>query len=388
MIHEQKINFRKILIIIWLITPLTTGLINNTNYNILILSSAVGSKSHSIFFNAIASELATRRHMVTYRCFGQFPTETRVEYHFVNEHHPSSFMQGTMFASSHLNYWIYILKHGLDDLVIGSLHETYNEPLIKRLVEEPKNPITLQPKYDVVIIDAFFADIYLPLAHHIGAKTILISSTVPFAFHYWNLNAPFYYFFEFTGTWFAVDFLNRLIHFLFHSSASIMFNHIIAQKIEIETKKYLPNHPSTVDLFKNVSFMMTANPPSNQYTLPTSPNIVDIGCAHCRLPGPLPQKFEHVLENSRVHGLVYFSLGSIVQEKWIPADFINKIVKALSQLPQTILWKGRLNQTNLTNFYFSDWFPQQDLLAHPQLRLAINNGGLGTVQEALSLIHI
>merc|ERR1719347_187801 len=60
-------------------------------------------------------------------------------------------------------------------------------------------------------------------------------------------------------------------------------------------------------------------------------------------------------------------------------------VEAFSQLKQKINWKwdGEITDDIPKNVKLSKWLPQQDLLAHPNLKVFVTHGGLLSLQEAL-----
>lgn len=85
-------------------------------------------------------------------------------------------------------------------------------------------------------------------------------------------------------------------------------------------------------------------------------------------------------------GIIYFSLGSNVKSKLLDKKKINLIMEAFSELPYKVLWKYEndvlLNKPS--NVEIRKWFPQQDLLGHPNVKLFITQAGLQSVEEAIS----
>ena len=58
--------------------------------------------------------------------------------------------------------------------------------------------------------------------------------------------------------------------------------------------------------------------------------------------------------------------------------------KILSKLPQKIIWTCDLEElpVKTENIMIGKWFPQDDILAHENVKLFISHGGLGSVVEA------
>ncbi|XP_049957789.1 UDP-glycosyltransferase UGT5-like [Schistocerca serialis cubense] len=59
-------------------------------------------------------------------------------------------------------------------------------------------------------------------------------------------------------------------------------------------------------------------------------------------------------------------------------------LEAFAQLPQRVLWKWEVDSLpgQPENVMIAKWLPQQDVLAHPNIRLFITQGGLQSMNEA------
>lgn len=62
------------------------------------------------------------------------------------------------------------------------------------------------------------------------------------------------------------------------------------------------------------------------------------------------------------------------------------ITEVFSELPYKILWKyeDKSMENQPKNVKIGQWFPQQDLLAHKNLKLFITQGGLQSTEEAIA----
>ncbi|KAJ9577493.1 hypothetical protein L9F63_005936, partial [Diploptera punctata] len=89
--------------------------------------------------------------------------------------------------------------------------------------------------------------------------------------------------------------------------------------------------------------------------------------------------------NEAEHGVIYFSLGSMVRSETFPQDKLRALLDAFSQLPQRILW--RCNCTHVKNIphnvEVAAWMPQRSILEHPNVKAFITHGGLMGTQEAI-----
>ncbi|KDQ65273.1 UDP-glucuronosyltransferase 2B23, partial [Zootermopsis nevadensis] len=83
-------------------------------------------------------------------------------------------------------------------------------------------------------------------------------------------------------------------------------------------------------------------------------------------------------------GAVYFSLGSNVRSETMSPEKRRVFLSAFADVPQRVLWKWEANDTSDVpdNVKLAKWLPQQDVLAHPNVRLFITQGGLQSFQEA------
>ncbi|XP_046993823.1 UDP-glucuronosyltransferase 2B31-like [Schistocerca americana] len=83
-------------------------------------------------------------------------------------------------------------------------------------------------------------------------------------------------------------------------------------------------------------------------------------------------------------GAIYFSLGTNVLSSTMPPEKRRAFLDAFSQLPQSVLWKWEKDDaTDLPpNVRMSKWLPQQSVLAHPNVRIFITQGGLQSFNEA------
>lgn len=69
----------------------------------------------------------------------------------------------------------------------------------------------------------------------------------------------------------------------------------------------------------------------------------------------------------------------------MPAEKITLILHAFSQLKQNVLWKYENESIGHlpSNVMIKKWMPQNDILAHPNLKLFITHGGIFGTQEGI-----
>ncbi|XP_034364932.1 UDP-glucuronosyltransferase 2B1-like [Arvicanthis niloticus] len=120
-----------------------------------------------------------------------------------------------------------------------------------------------------------------------------------------------------------------------------------------------------------------------QFPHPFLPNFDFIGGFHCKPAKPLPKEMEEFVQSSGEHGVVVFSLGSMVKN--MTEKKANVVASALAQIPQKVLWKfdGKKPDTLGSNTRLYKWIPQNDLLGHPKTKAFIAHGGTNGIYEAI-----
>ncbi|XP_039518071.1 UDP-glucuronosyltransferase 2A1-like isoform X4 [Pimephales promelas] len=120
-----------------------------------------------------------------------------------------------------------------------------------------------------------------------------------------------------------------------------------------------------------------------EYPRPLLPNFKFVGGLHCKPAKPLPKELEKFVQSSGDHGIVVFSLGSMINN--LTLERSNTIASALGQIPQKVIWryKGKTPETLAPNTKLYDWIPQNDLLGHPKTKAFITHGGTNGLYEAI-----
>ncbi|XP_064925284.1 UDP-glucuronosyltransferase 1A9-like isoform X4 [Columba livia] len=149
------------------------------------------------------------------------------------------------------------------------------------------------------------------------------------------------------------------------------------------SSEVLQRDVSLLDMFNSASIWLLRYDFVFEYVRPVMPNMVFIGGINCAEKKPLPKEFEAIVNASGEHGIVVFSLGSMVSE--IPMKKAEEIADALGSVPQTVLWRytGKAPHNLPKNVKLVKWLPQNDLLAHPKTRAFITHGGSHGIYEGI-----
>ncbi|KFW04506.1 UDP-glucuronosyltransferase 1-1 [Eurypyga helias] len=162
-----------------------------------------------------------------------------------------------------------------------------------------------------------------------------------------------------------------------------LFCYLFYLKYENLASEFLHREVTVLELFSKASVWLMRYDFVFEYPRPIMPNMVYIGGINCEQKQPLSKEFEAIVNASGEHGIVVFSLGSMVSE--IPMKKATEIADALGSIPQTVLWRytGEEPPNLPKNVKLVKWLPQNDLLAHPKTRAFITHGGSHGVYEGI-----
>ncbi|XP_019879360.2 UDP-glycosyltransferase UGT5-like isoform X3 [Aethina tumida] len=180
-----------------------------------------------------------------------------------------------------------------------------------------------------------------------------------------------------------MTFFQRFSNLCFHVIFNAFKGMLIPNQSDL-LNEYYPGSPSIEELNKNVSLALMNSHVSNFQPIPTVPKMVAIGGYHVQPPKGLPKDLKDYLDSAK-HGVIYFSMGSILKSKNMPREKVEIILGAFKQLKQKVLWKWE--EDNLPgisdNVRTMKWVPQSDILAHPNVKLFITHGGLLSTTETI-----
>jgi glucuronosyltransferase len=139
------------------------------------------------------------------------------------------------------------------------------------------------------------------------------------------------------------------------------------------------------ELRKRVQLLMTNTHPAMGFIRPLLPNTIQLGFMHIEPPRPLADgDLKTFLDDSK-NGVIYMSLGSNVQSKDLRPEIKEMFLNVFRKSNMNVLWK--FEDANLPNkpdnVMISKWLPQSDLLAHPNIKLFITQGGQQSMEEAI-----
>ncbi|XP_044755556.1 UDP-glycosyltransferase UGT5-like isoform X1 [Coccinella septempunctata] len=261
------------------------------------------------------------------------------------------------------------------------IENTFNHTTFKKFMNTKQT-------FDAVIIEEFQAEAIKYVAHHFNAPLIVYSAldandwTNPFQ---GNPDTPSYhpsiYLSHLTN---HMSFMERVQNTLMYAYSKIFFNLIAFPAQNKLLHKYYPDAPDLKDIAYNVSLVLLNSDPSVHEPVPKVPSMIDIGGFHIKKPKPLPEDLQKVLDDAK-HGVIYFSLGSNIKSKDMPKHKRDFILKKFSTMNQVIIWKFEDPELpgKPRNVVIRKWLPQNDILAHKNVKLFISHGGLFSTMESV-----
>ncbi|KAJ9591509.1 hypothetical protein L9F63_001946, partial [Diploptera punctata] len=259
-----------------------------------------------------------------------------------------------------------------------------NLPEVKRFIENS------DLNFDIVIVETVITPCFLVIPYKLGVPFIGISSLPPNLGVHSSVGNPMHpaYSPDFLlGYTHSLTFLQRIhstLHLIVYTLADKFWNMPLQDAL---VRRIFNNisMPNIEDLIKNVSLVLVNSHYSFYYPRPNVLNMVEIGGLHLSTPRPLPKELQDFLDGA-LEGVIYFSLGTNVKCDTMTAEKRQVFLDVFSALPKfRVLWKwdGDEIPRKPRNVEIAKWFPQQDILAHPNIKLIIYQGGLQSTEEAL-----
>ena len=179
---------------------------------------------------------------------------------------------------------------------------------------------------------------------------------------------------------------NTLGNFIFHR---IIRNIYIFGNDYKVLKKHFPNEeiPDLSELEKKASLSMSfGHPLIMDGWRPVAPNHVFLGMMNCKETKKLDpaDKIGKFLDDAK-DGVIYVSFGSALRASYMSNEKRQLFLNIFKGLKEKILWKWETEEMEdqPDNVMLSKWLPQQEVLAHPNVKLFITHGGQSSFQETL-----
>uniref|UniRef100_A0A182YRJ6 UDP-glycosyltransferases domain-containing protein n=1 Tax=Anopheles stephensi TaxID=30069 RepID=A0A182YRJ6_ANOST len=143
--------------------------------------------------------------------------------------------------------------------------------------------------------------------------------------------------------------------------------------------------PSLEELERNVSVVLANNHIISSRPRPRINGMIDIAGVHIRKPKELPAVVKDFLDSSPT-GVIYINFGTFLRSSGMPPETLAVFLSLFRTLPQySFLWKWEADTIPglPPNVLLQRWLPQNDVLAHPNVKLFVSHGGIFGTQESI-----
>ncbi|CAG9769186.1 unnamed protein product [Ceutorhynchus assimilis] len=284
-----------------------------------------------------------------------------------------------LYEDSTRSNWNKIVSY--QELMLHWVNATLYHPKVRAL-------LTPENKFDAVIMEQFLNDAHKYFAHYFQCHLILMSSMGPVA-RVNNLAAnpaPPSYVASFSnnGEFSANKFWHRFRN-LFDYITGYLVEYFHVRPLQNDLlQKAFPGAPSIEEIDERTALILLSSHTSLLEAVPLVPIMVEIGGYFIDPPKALPKDLKQFLDNAP-EGVIYFSMGSNVRSKDMPMEKRRMLFDVFSKLKQKVLWKFEdENAAGMPdNVLIKSWMPQQDILAHPNVKLFITHGGFLSTTETI-----
>ncbi|XP_060535190.1 UDP-glycosyltransferase UGT4-like isoform X1 [Cylas formicarius] len=334
------------------------------------------SYSHQSYFQPIWKELSLRGHEVTIytpRPINDPKLVNLTEYNI----NLSDELHSKKFESEKSNGYTDIFHR-----LLRYADEQLSHPDVKALIENRDNRT-----YDLLLVEFLFPSYYalkdlykVPMVGLASLPPVILNSDILGIEKHPALDPDIMLPFSSTS-----DLKQRLISWIYNFGFRMVNRLYVEYHVNLQAKKHFGENTRDVrELGREVSLVIADTSFELHNVKPVIPSLVPVSGLHLKPLKPLPDDLEAILNSS--DQVIYFSFGTNVRTAEIPKRIVDVVLHAIQQLPYTVLWKydgDELPQNISSNVHIRKWFPQQDVLAHPKVKLFVTQGGLQSIEEAV-----
>ncbi|BFF96300.1 UDP-glucuronosyltransferase 2B20 [Drosophila madeirensis] len=298
----------------------------------------------------------------------------------IPKHFPKKNIFSMQFASDFQNLQLWWT------IGLMTTEHAFRDAKVQRLIESKDD------HYDLVILEQFFHEAFLMFGKRFNCPVVTIG-TMGYADnmdHAMGILTPWsvipHLLLSHTD---QMTFSQRAYNAYISLYDAVMRRWFYLPKMQEMAEKYFKgvingSLPHVHDLERNISLMLINSHRSVDLPRPSMPGLIDVGGAHIQPAKKLPEDLQSFLDKA-THGVVYFSLGSYMKSTDMPPEKTALILKAFGQLKQQVIWKYENDSIGQlpANVMIRKWMPQNDILAHPNVKLFITHGGIFGTQEGI-----
>ncbi|KAJ1528157.1 hypothetical protein ONE63_008071 [Megalurothrips usitatus] len=354
----------------------------------VLLVSTFSSPSHYIWVSALAGGLLQRGHHVTELVIRSPATP-----------HPNR----TSFVVAEKTYHEkhdFDLEGSFDRTVLEQIphmyrcsRESIRTALRSKAFADLKRHLDVKKlQFDVFVIDYVLQEPLLGLNSIIGRKPVVVTTAYNLPEDIIQLMGSPYFpsLFPYGGVGadggMPMTFQERVFNLYKWIAFKTYIFWVQRPHIEKTIAETFPGSAPLDELLEDVAVSLVNTSPALHGALPLVPGIVEVGGLQARPAKPLPTDILDWIDSKNApHGFVFMSFGTNVKSSLMSKVRREAILKAFARIEQRVLWKYEqddiLDQLP-PNVRVAKWLPQNDILAHPNIRCFVShNGGLSS-QEA------
>lgn len=262
---------------------------------------------------------------------------------------------------------------------------TICDPIFQKLISNDSN-------FDVVIIEMSTNEALLGVGYHFQVPVIAISTSFASKRTVDLVGAPdtpSYIPNIYTDFTDRMTFWERLTNWIYCTLDNVMYP-IFHYPTQEKIMKYYRNEsmPSLQELMRNVSLVLLNTHNIFGFPRPYPPNMIEIGGIHInKSVDNLSINQKEFLDNA-INGTIFFCLGTMNKFSDMGHHQLNAILNAFESYPMMrLMINSNINITipshNTEKVFVGNWFPQEAVLAHPNVKLFVTHGGLLSTMESI-----
>uniref|UniRef100_A0A182XJD4 Uncharacterized protein n=1 Tax=Anopheles quadriannulatus TaxID=34691 RepID=A0A182XJD4_ANOQN len=346
------------------------------------------SKTNYLFGQVLFEALAARGHNVTIVS----PFEVQYAYENIRQLRITGLFSHIEDYGLHANVFTKRDKssfYGNTNVIYGTAalaDYTLGHPALQGLLKNPTET------FDLLILDQVLCESLLGLAYHYGVPAVVYSADAPNKYTnemVGNPHNPAYNPIPSLGYSDRMHLVQRVWNTFVSICEQFNYKYLYLPSQEAVYQRYFARRdlPPLLDLIHNVSLVLVNSHPVINFARPFVPNMIEIGGAHIRQleDTGFSQDVINWVEKAK-NGVIYFSMGTNIRSADFPDSLREAFVGAFSKLSQVLIiwkWENATLPNQSGNVIIGPWMPQQQLLAHPNVRLHITHGGLLSMMETV-----
>ncbi|CAG9803451.1 unnamed protein product [Chironomus riparius] len=245
----------------------------------------------------------------------------------------------------------------------------------------------LQEKFDLIVMGMNFQNFLLGYGEAFDCPIIILSVQRHFSGTNFLIGnpiaanvAP-----HFIVAKYDMNFVDRVKNFFAYGMDLLFFTYANYRQKAIYNKYFSStNQRSYEDAIKNISLILINDHFTEGVVRPNVPGIIEVrGIQVKPTPDKLPDNIQKFLDEA-TDGAIFFSLGSNFKSEQVSDEKIKTILSVFSKIPQRVIMKWDFDtiEEKSDNIMLGKWLPQDDILAHPNVKIFISHCGLGSVVES------